>query len=193
MDTPIIAQYYREADPLKRKVLLDEALASGEDREANEIRQEIWQIRYGRQAEQGGPADAYLRLWMTLEFNRNVGHKFFGARGAQKDIRKELALLKFQELRTRSALHEELLYRECQHLVALYMDLCAKDKNYNSVILGLMTMKEESSLAKMKRDIYETAVCVPRDVNMEDELSLLTRAARKVYEDRFPGEGGMAE
>ena len=61
------------------------------------------------------------------------------------------------------------------------------------MILGLMTMKEESSLAKMKRDIYETAVCVPRDVNMEDELSLLTRAARKVYEDRFPGEGGMAE
>ena len=56
-----------------------------------------------------------------------------------------------------------------------------------------MTMKEENSLAKMKRDIYETAVCVPRDVNMEDELSLLTRAARKVYEDRFPGEGGMAE
>ena len=130
---------------------------------------------------------------MTLEFNRNVGHKFFGAKGAQKEIRKELSLLKFQELRARSVLYEELLYRECQHLVALYMDLCAKDKNYNSVILGLMTMKEENSLAKMKRDIYETAVCVPRDVNMEDELSLLTRAARKVYEDRFPGEGGMAE
>ena len=48
MDTPIIAQYYREADPLKRKALLDEALASGEDREANEIRQEIWQTRRQR-------------------------------------------------------------------------------------------------------------------------------------------------
>lgn len=193
MDTPIIAQYYRETDPMKRKELLDQAMESEDDREANEIRQELWKIRYSTDNGEGTPADGYLRLWMALEFNRNASRKFFGVRSAQKDIRKELELLKFQELCSRSPLHKELVYRECENLISLYMELCAKDKNYNSVILGLMTMKEESSLAKMKKDIYETAICVPRDVNMEEELSLITRAARKIYEDRFPGEGGMPE
>ena len=28
---------------------------------------------------------------------------------------------------------------------------------------------------------------------MEQELALLTRAARKVYEEYFPGEGGLPE
>ena len=35
MDTPIIAQYYRETEPEKRKELLEQAIASGEDQEAN--------------------------------------------------------------------------------------------------------------------------------------------------------------
>ena len=38
MDTPIIAQYYRETEPEKRKELLEQAIASGEDQEANKIR-----------------------------------------------------------------------------------------------------------------------------------------------------------
>ena len=29
MDTPIIAQYYRETDPAKRRELLEQAIASG--------------------------------------------------------------------------------------------------------------------------------------------------------------------
>ena len=40
MDTPTIAAYYREADPMKRKQLLDQSEAAGEEPEANKIRRE---------------------------------------------------------------------------------------------------------------------------------------------------------
>lgn len=193
MDTPVIAQYYRESDPLKRKELLDQAIASGEDKEANEIRQEIWNARYGIKGEQGNPADGFLRLWMLLEFNRNASKKWFGVKNAVKDIRKELNTINFQELRSKGDLYEELMYRECQHLISLYIELCEKDKTYNSVLLGMMTMKKENATAKLKRDLYETAVCVPRDLGIEEELDLITRAARELYELQFPGEGGMPE
>lgn len=193
MDTPVIAQYYRESDPLKRKALLDQAIASGEDKEANEIRQEIWNARYGEKSEQGGPADGFLRLWMLLEFNRNTAKKWFGIKSACKEIRKEMSSVNFQELISRGGLYEELMYRECQHLVTVYIELCGKDKTYNSVLLGMMTMKKESAEAKLKRDLYETAVCVPRDLGLQDELALITRAARELYEVQFPGEGGMPE
>ena len=101
MDTQTIAEYYRESDPKKRKALLDQAIASGEDREANQIRKEIWEARYAQ--------------------------------------------------------------------------------------------NEEDEKAKLQKDIYMTAVCLPRDLGMEKELALVTRAAREIYELYFPGEGGMPE
>ena len=192
MDTPTIAEYYRETDPMKRKALLDQALASGEDSEANEIRKELWEARYSKTGD-GNVADGFLRFWMTMEFNRTSGHKVFGVKGAVKDIRKELDSVKFQQIRAKSPLHEELLYRECAHLVKFYMDLCETDKSYNTMLCGLIPIKKEDVKSKLQRDIYETAVCLPRDLAMEEELSLLTKAAREMYEVHFPGEGGMPE
>ena len=107
--------------------------------------------------------------------------------------KKELDQVHFHELAAKSELHRELIYRECEHLVKLYMDLCQTDKSYNTILCGLVTMKRDDVKSKLQRDIYETAVKVPRELDMEQELALLTRAARKVYEDYFPGEGGLPE
>lgn len=192
MDTPTIAEYYREADPKKRRNLLEQEIEAGTDPEANQIRKEIWEARYS-EMDEVTMADGYLRFWMAMEFNRKAANKWFGVKGAVKEIRKELNSVKFQELQQKSDLHRELLYRECCHLVKLYIDLCKTDRSYNSMLAGIITIKKEDVTAKIKRDIYETAVCLPRDLGMEEELSLLTKAAREIYELYFPGEGGMAE
>lgn len=61
-DTPIIALYYREHDPMKRKMFLDQSIAAGEDEEANAVRKELWELRYGEPSEavSGTRADGYL-------------------------------------------------------------------------------------------------------------------------------------
>ena len=125
---------------------------------------------------------------MTLEFNRNAGHKIFGPGKAQKEILKELDDVKFREIRAKSPLHEELLYKECKQLVKFYMDLCEKDKNYNSILCGLVTIKKDSAKAKLQRDIYETAILLPQEIGLEEDLDLLTKAAREMFELQFPGE-----
>ena len=107
---------------------------------------------------------------------------------AEAVAQKELDDVKFREIRAKSALHEELLHRECQHLVRFYMDLCEKDKNYNSVLCGLITIKKDSAKAKLQRDIYETAILLPQEIGLEEDLDLLTKAAREMYELQFPGE-----
>ncbi|MDO4339235.1 MAG: hypothetical protein Q4C91_14315 [Eubacteriales bacterium] len=195
MDTPTISAYYRESDPLKRKELLTQSIEAGEDTENNKIRKELWEIRYREPAQTGNStrADGYLGLWMAMEFNRNTSGKLFGSRGARKEITKHLEKLKFSEFSARSQQHQELLYRECCHMVKTYMELCAKDRNYNTVLCGIINMSSDRSKEKLQRDIYETAVLVPRDIGMEQELALITRAAREMYEQQFPGEGGMAE
>ena len=191
MDTPIIAQYYRETEPKKRKQLLDQAIASGEDQEANEIRREIYEARYKNTTNDGGIADGYLKFWMALEFNRNAGHKIFGPGKAQKEILKELDDVKFREIRAKSPLHEELLYRECCHMVKTYMELSESDKAYNSTLFGIMKMSSERAKDKLKADIYDTAVVLPQTLKMEEELGIVTRAAREMYELHFPGEGSL--
>lgn len=193
MDTPIIAQYYKETDPAKRRALLEQSIASNEDAEANEVRKEILDSRYKGIMSDGTVADGYLKFWMALEFNRNAGHKVFGAGRAQKEIRKELDDVKFRELRAKSPLHEELLYRECVHLVNLYIDLCERDKNYNSVLCGLMTIKKENAVAKLQKDIYETAIQLPQEIGLSDDLDLITKAAREVYAFRFPEADRLPE
>lgn len=193
MDTPTIAQYYREADPMKRKALLEQSIEAGEEPEANAIRKELWDLRYEGPSELGPKtrADGYLGLWMLMEFNRDAGKRIFGGKSARKEIVKSLSKLKFKEIREKSVLHEELLYRECCHLVKLYMELSEKDKSYNSVLCGILTMNSEKAKKKLQHDIYETAILLPPSIGMEEELELITKAAREMYEVHFPGEGGI--
>ena len=73
------------------------------------------------------------------------------------------------------------------------MDLCKTDRSYNSMLCGIITIKEDDAKAKLQKDTYITAVCLPKDISMEKELELLTKAAREKYELQFPGEGGLPE
>lgn len=190
MDTPTIAAYYREIDPLKRKKLLEKAIADGEDTEENAIRRELWEIRYHDVADKGSQerADGFMGLWMTLEFNRDAEKKWFAVKRARKEIIKSLEKLHFQELCGKSELHRELLYRECCHLVKSYMELCEKDKSYNNLFCGIIHMSSERSREKLQEDIKCTAFRLPKALQLEEELELLTKAANEMYAQRFTEE-----
>ena len=192
MDTPTIAKYYREKEPMERLKLLEQSIAAEEDPEGNKIRRELWEIRYSDKSEAGDTrADGYLGLWMTMEFNRNSSSRFFGTRSAKKEIGKYLTKLKFQEIQEKGGLYEELLYRECCHMVLVYMDLCQTDKSYNTTLCGLIHIKEDSAKSKLQRDIRETAVDLPGTLGMESELGIITRAAREIYRQYYPNEGNI--
>ena len=192
MDTPTIAKYYREKEPMERLKLLEQSIAAEEDPEGNRIRKELWEIRYSDKSEAGDTrADGYLGLWMTMEFNRNSSSRFFGTRSAKKEIGRYLTKLKFQEIQEKGGLYQELLYRECCHMVLVYMDLCQTDKSYNTTLCGLIHIKEDSAKSKLQRDIRETAVDLPGTLGMESELGIITRAAREIYRQYYPNEGNI--
>ena len=119
MDTPTITQYYRESDPARRLALLNMSIEAGEEPELNQIRRELWDIRYQDPSELGGDtrADGFIALWMLMEFNKDSGKRFMGVRGGRKEIMKQLNKMKFQEICAKGKDYEELLYRECCHMV----------------------------------------------------------------------------
>ena len=153
MDTPTIAKYYREKDPMERLKLLEQSIAAGEEPEENRIRKELWEIRYSDKAETGDTrADGYLGLWMTMEFNRNSASRFFGTRSAKKEIGKYLKKLKFQEFQEKGGLYEELFKL--------------------SDVLGLKIEKKEEILDKEIEDLIQErqAARKAKDFKRADEI-----------------------
>ena len=190
MDTPTIACYYKETDPMKRKKLLEKSVEEGQTPEEDAIRRELWEIRYSEpsEAEKNSRADGFMRLWMSLEYNRKSVGSLFRWKGARKEVTGILKKLKFSEFQEKSPLHKELLYRECCHMVRTYITLCAQDKTYTSLAFGLMSLSNEQTDAKLRQDIQETAIDLPQAMRMEEELALVTRAAKEVYQEYFSGE-----
>ena len=66
------------------------------------------------------------------------------------------------------------------------MDLCQTDKSYNTMIFGLIHIKEDSAKAKVQRDIRETAVELPANLGMEAELGIITRAPESLTGSIIP-------
>ena len=189
MDTPTIAAYYREYDPMERLKLLEQSIQAGEEPEKNEIRKELWEIRYSDIPKNGEQrADGFFILWMAMEYNKNPGKRLFGVKSARKELGRHLEKLQFAGLCAKGSLYQELLYRECCHLVRSYMDISMHDRNYNSTLFGIMTMSKDRSHEKLANDIYETAIALPREVNMEEELAFIIKAAREVYTEQFSSE-----
>ena len=190
MDTPTLAAYYKEQDPIKRKKLLEQSVAAGEDPEGNEIRKKLWNIRY-REKSPVDPktrSDAFLGLWMVMEFNRNAGGKMFGKGREKKEILKELEKNRIMEFLEQSELSKQIIYRECYHLVNMYCELCETDKSYGSTLFGLFSMKENDLKAKVKADLYETGIQLAQELEMEKELAPIVKAAQEVLDYKFHDE-----
>ncbi len=190
MDSPAITAYYKEIEPMKRKKLLEKSIAENEDPEGNQVREELWNIRYSGKSKSPdvSRADGFMALLMDMELNKQNIKKLFGRGNARKNVVKRLESLRFAEFAAKDALHEEILYRECCHLLLTYIKLCMEDKTYGSALMGLVPMKKENIEAKLRSDIYETFIEYPFLADLEKELQLMTRAAKEMYALEYPDE-----
>ena len=195
MNTPLITEFYKVTKPQKRRELLEKSIQAGEDPEKNAIRLELISLRYPEQknGKAKDPVDALLRVWMYIEFNRKASKSRMQMKSAQKEIRKNMDDIQFLQFMKKSELHRELLYEEVCHMLKLYMTLCESDKSYRNTFFGLLTMSDEAFRQKLRADVYETAVLVPRRLDMQEELQILEEAVREVYCQVFPDEDPLPE
>lgn len=187
--TDLIKRYYQEYDPMKRRRILEKSIQQGEDPERNQLRMELWELRYQEpsKAVKGGRSDGFLLLWMNLKYaDGNTGGFLIGTRRTIKEIKKTLEKLQIVKWKEKGGLYEECLYEECCHLMELYIYSCVSDKNYSSGLLGLMALPKEKVDSKITSDMYGAAIRVPRNLNLEKELDIITRAAKEVYSRHYP-------
>ena len=83
-----VNDYYKEQNPKKRKKIL-EVLLDQNDSEENQMRRELFGLRYGgkNQRKDGDLADSYIGLWMNMKMLVNSSSGFFGNRSARKELK----------------------------------------------------------------------------------------------------------
>lgn len=177
--------YYSESSPAKRRRILDAALESQADPQADGIRLQIWEQRYAQPGERGRDtrADGFLKLWIDLHCISENPPGRFGVKRVQRRLQRDLEALGFFHFYGESAQARELLYQECLHTARLYVNLCFSDRNYTSMVLGMMPMKRGRVMDKVSRDLRGLYEDLPRAIEIPEPVELLLRAARTADEE----------
>ena len=195
MVSELIRQYYEESDPLKRKAILEESIAKGEEPEACQARMELWNCRYANKLDKKSDAraDGFMKLWMTMKFFSSGRMGNFNRKRNQKEVRKLLKELGFDKMTAYGEMGQQVLFQECYHAARVYVTSCSEDKRYASTLLGLMSISKEKVQEKIAKDTVLVAKVLPEELQMVEELRAFSEGSIQAYKDMFPGDDNFLE
>ena len=174
--------YYATTEREERRSLLEARLQSGEADEKNQIRKKMWELRYQKRDKMPEGVDYFIRSWMELFFiSKKMGKMFHKKESHAKDLVQIKKDFGFELAKEYGAVGEEVLYEELCHGVGLYIKLCQIDRQYGSLLMGIMKMKPKDLAVKIANEIHKLTVEVPKYLEQEEEFALLTKAAKESF------------
>ncbi|MDD3220073.1 MAG: hypothetical protein PHC41_05540 [Lachnospiraceae bacterium] len=182
--------YYETSDALMRYEVLQDAMKNGDNGEANQIRLQMWEDRYGKYDGTKPEVDHYLKLWLDFRFAYEKRKSIFGFGNAKKSLQKDLNAMGFERTNDKGQMGEDILFAELRHMVRFYLSLCMSDKTYRSSFLGIMSMKDENVIDKITREVYEVACATPEFYGLTKEYEVFTNAAIDAFSTDFPEMSG---
>ena len=181
-------KYMKEPEREEREEILDELLKAEGDTPENQLRRKLWELRYERRGKDQPGVDYFIRGWVTMSFMTKGGRG--GGPTTKKRLEKELNSIRsdwgMAYIAEQGELGQKMFYQELYNMCTLYLDLCKRDRNFSTRILGLLKMKEDQLVDKIARNFYEVAVLTPKVLKCEEEFALFTKAACDVFYDNFP-------
>lgn len=162
--------YFAETDPVKRRQILD-ARAGKEDSYLEQL-EKLFQARY-EQDKSGKYADIFLRSFLELKMTALDLDAAFSEKKNRRAVGRALKNLCLTET---EGLSREILYREMCQLTALYIVLCAGDKNYTSVLWGVGKKSNAKIIEKIDLDLRRVGEALPEYLKLGEEFRILQNA-----------------
>lgn len=164
--------YYEEMDPKRRREMLEHALNAFENNESEQKRSRIYKLRYGRNM-----ADQFMRVWLDLKFrNTNEAVPFFKRRRKVEEIRSLYAQFGIYEEDFR-----DVLLPEWHHFARTVITTNADDRGFNSTLLGLVSITDESAAKKLADEMHAVLKEVPEKYGLQDEV----KEFREVFHEEY--------
>ena len=179
-------EYRRETDRTRRADILKRAAAEDLADKSVEIRQKLFDARYDNK--NGYDIDYFIRGFVNLQsLKRRVYLP-----GEKKRLRREVEGIKkdwqFDLCASYGETGARALHDELYNLTLLYIELCKRDKTYNSILWGMGHIGENKQTNKIIVEINEVAGNIPSKVDAEDELRPFTEAAMEALRSVYPNE-----
>ena len=166
--------YYMEIDADRRKQLLEAQMHRKPGQKSDELRMELWQMRYVPVKKENKYKDIFMGALVELMWLCTDVQKPFSARRVAKQagvIRNNLGLVKEDHF------SRELLLEEMKHLFLVYAVTCMEDKQYQNVIFGFGRLKKEKIEQKLTNEILRVSSWLPAELKMEAEFRIFTEGA----------------
>lgn len=172
-------QYFNEADRAKRKELLDQRIATGENSEELDLIKKMFDRRYTPQKKEPENIDHMLRGILYLKQAANRSGIF--SKMSKKEIRSIFADLCIDIAGEYGEAGNRILYLEHKHLGKTYYSICCSDRGYTSFIWGLGQLSDASIKNKLYRD--KKALCeeIPEAIGMTEELKIFSQAVSDAF------------
>ena len=177
-------EYYRELEPARRRVMLDELCASEPDDGANEYRRQLFEARHVDPKAPGRAVDRMLFMCVCFMQLCQSARLFRG--GAIREVRRSMNELRFDLAGQYGEAGARALYWEIRNAAARYLSTCSSP-SYNRRLFGLAPSREENREDRVARDIWQMTEGLSRRTGLERELALWNQAVRDAY--CLTGEG----
>ena len=179
--------YYATTEREERLQILEARLNSGEADEKDQIRKKMWELRYQKRDKMPEGVDYFIRSWMELFFiSKKMGKMFHKKERYAKDLVQIKNDFGFELAKEYGEAGEDVLYEELRHGVGLYIKLCQIDRQYGSVLCGIMKMKPKDLVIKIGNELHKITVEVPKFLEQEEEFALLTKACKEAFWNVYP-------
>ncbi len=179
-------EYKRETDRTRRQNILTRISEEQPDSKELEIRKKLWESRYDKK--NGYDVDYFIRGFVNLQsLKRRVylpGEKYRMKKeidGIKKDWQFELCA-------SYGETGEKALYDELFNMTLLYIELCKRDKVYNSLLWGLGHISDTKQTQKIIAEICEIAEVIPVKIDAEEDFKPFKNAALDALKSVFPNE-----
>ncbi|WP_130838430.1 DUF6553 family protein [Lachnoclostridium sp. Marseille-P6806] len=170
----LVQQFYDVTDRSGRRELLARITALEGETEENVLRRNVMERRYD--VKNGAEVDYFIRGWMLLGSLRS---RFWGVRAMRRDAAEVLAC--WQMDRAESEPGRSVISGELYNMTRLYIELCGRDRVYNSLLWGFGTISDRRRGDKIAEEIVRQTETIPKRLSMETEFALFREAAQAAW------------
>lgn len=185
--------YYIEEDKTKRKELLLAHMTDGDNSLENDIRMQLWKLRYEPRDNASAEIDYFVKSFLKLMTESKISLNFLNKRNEVKrmnHIMENLGIVSSKwfsfEMFSDKSLINSLLYQEYQAFAAYYMHFSRKDSHYISGFMGSIHLKEEQIIEKLARDLKDSCIVTPKMFGLQDSFDLFKKGCFDAFYREYP-------
>lgn len=122
---------------------------------------------------QTGKTDTFVRAWVSLRTNAEMGVSFFSRKSRRKALDQSMAEIKISASETASEAEKEVYIAQWKDFASKYIKLCYTDKAFGSNFFGLARASKKEVTERIRAEIILVTESFPMNFGEQERFKTL--------------------